>query len=413
MKQNLDAYTFSGNWSFNLKLPLLSKIHSEYWSRSKNSSLRMILLKKGYVPFVIMDEHTIEPDPTIAQDAAIEFLIQNESLIIESIYKVFTTKINPKYAEWCGDDTWIPKMESAKDIGALLLLNEISVMINSKEGCSYIRFDFEYRGDEEHGIALILNRDRYIGDSSIGDMSYECVYQDLGLDKRKIWDAMYEEQKVAQTFVHKIIEKYNKFKPWQLEMTGDYFNGLLRKNETNKIIEEIKDNNWDINLRFYEDGQNIIDKAAYTNNTELLEFLLQNEGDLSQSIRNCIGHSKINAEAIKLLVKHGASVDIIYGHFNLTLLGNEIKKCATAYRRTVDSKDDNNEKYTKSMAEYTLAKTNMEFYISQGANPKSVTADGMGYLEMLTDSWYEGYLEKYNILAKMKEVIQEITNKLK
>ena len=59
--KKIDKYQFDGDWEFNLKLPLFSKISSEYWFRYKRDNNFQNLLNDGYVPLTIWGERTYSP----------------------------------------------------------------------------------------------------------------------------------------------------------------------------------------------------------------------------------------------------------------------------------------------------------------------------------------------------------------
>jgi hypothetical protein len=296
MKENKDTYHFGGDWRFNLRLPEFSKIHSEYWFGNGRGNKLLDILENGYVPFGIIDERTYDPEPTEPQSNAIHYLIENESSLVESIFKMFKDHINKQYVEWCGEDEWIPELNTYQDLGNLLRIYGIMILPENKDQVSYIQLDFEYRGDEEHGIAVIIHKDRLIGFSGIGDMGYECIYKDLGLDEKKVYEEMFEKRHFGENMVHKPLEKYGKFKPWQLNSTSDYFGKLLRERNNEKIINEIESNQWDINLRFPMLNKNLVDIAAFSNNVEILKYLIERGGDFSNSILQCINYGSFHAD---------------------------------------------------------------------------------------------------------------------
>lgn len=286
MKKNIEKYQFNGDWEFNLKLPVLSKIYSDGWAKVRGSNELLAILEKGFVPFQIFDERTYEPDPTESQSNSINYLTENETLIGESIFEIFKNQINKKYVEWCGEDEWIPELNSYKDLGKLVRINNICILTESKNNLSYVGVNFEYVGDHEHGIAVILHKEDLIGFTGMGEMDYECIYKDLGLDEKRF----HEEMLDGENIVHKPLEKFGKFKPWQLNSTEDYFGKLLRERKNQQLIDEIETNKWDINLRFPLLNKNLVDIAAYSNNIEILDYLIKTGGDYSNSILQCINY---------------------------------------------------------------------------------------------------------------------------
>jgi len=277
---------------------------------------------------------------------------------------------------------------------------------------SYLRIDFEYKGDEEHGIAIILHKDRLIGFSGIGDMGYECIYKDLGLDKKKVFEEMLERRHIGENIVHKPLDKYGKFKPWQLNATSDYLSKLLREKNNKKIIEEIESKRLDINMRFPRLDKNLVDKAAYSNNVEILEYLIERGGDFSNSILQCINNGYFHPESIKLLVDKGASIDATYGYWGQTPLYSQIRN----FTQVVVNKEEHRKKrreksYERAVEELKMTKERILFYLELGANPNKLDKEGKTYKDVVQSSWAEHIIEKHQILEQVEELIYQGTQK--
>ncbi|PHN00567.1 DUF6985 domain-containing protein [Flavilitoribacter nigricans] len=404
MKENKETYQFDGDWEFNLRLPEFSKIHSDYWFRNRRRNELLQILENGYVPFQIFDERTYEPEPTEPQKNSIHYLIENENSLVESIFRIFKDQINKQYVEWCGEDDWIPELNTYEDLGKLARINSIQVLSKNKSHISYMRIDFEYKGDEEHGIAIILHKDQLIGFSGIGDMGYECIYKDLGLDEKKVFEEMLENRHIGENIVHKPLQKYGKFKPWQLNSTSDYFGKLLRERKNEKIIEEIESNQWDINLRFPGLNKNLVDKAAYSNNVEILDYLIVKGGDFSNSILQCINYGFYHPESIKFLVQKGASIDSC-GYWGKTPLCYALENFIRATVRKEDYRDRDEKRYEQALKEYETNKEKIIFYLELGANPNNLDEEKKTYKDIANRSWAEHIIKKYKIHEQIEELI--------
>ena len=404
MKKNKDAYQFNGDWEFNLRLPKFSQIYSEYWFRNRRRSELFDILKNGYVPFQIYGERTYDPDPTVPQNNSINYLIEHESYLVESIFKIFKNQINKQYVEWCGEDDWIPELKTYKDLGKLARINSIQILPDNKNQFSYFRIDLEYKGDEEHGIAIIIHKDQLIGFSGIGDMGYECIYKDLGLDENKVFEEMLEKRHIGENVIHKPLEKYEKFKPWQLNATSDYFGKLLRERKNEKLIDEIESNQWDINLRFPGLDKNLVDKAAYSNNVQILQYLIERGGDFSNSILQCINHGFYHPESIKFLVEKGASIDT-HGYWGKTPLCNTLESFVRTTVRKEQYKNKDEKRFEKAKEEYETLKNKILFYLELGANPNNLDKEGKTYKDVVNKSWAEHIIQEHKIHEQVEELI--------
>lgn len=386
----MSNFEFIGDWSFNAQLDTLSQIDSDYWHFNEKRKEHTELLAKGLVPLTIVDKRDYNPEPLPEQILAINFLLSSETNLLDAITKCFIEKINPFYVEACGENDWIPLSLSKSNLGELLRITSIMVTKESKNGIAYTIFEFEYRGDEEHGIAVVINETRLVGFGGIGDLGFDDINKDLGNVGPIDYDKLVEESKFGSDMVHKPLKQYGKFKPWQLDSTEDYFSKLLRNKENNKLIEEIKSNNWDINLRFPSLNKNLVDLAAYSNNIEAIEYLISKGADFSKSILECTDYY-IKKEAIKCLVSHGANVDEL-NYWDVTPLHNEILNYAGALS---NKKEEEIEAY----------KDKLQFYVSVGSNPMSCDKENNDYKSVLRKRWSENYLIENDIFRKVEELI--------
>lgn len=404
MMEQLDQYQFNGEWRFKLKLPEFSQLHSNYWFGSERQAEHRATLLNGYVPFHIHDERSYDPKPTPAQEATIAYLIANEKKVVFNCFYYCKNEINPFYAESCGDDEWIPSLKYMKNLGQLIGIYTIRILTEEKNGQAYFQIDCDYLGDEEHGLTIIFHQERLIGYSGIGDMTYECVYKDLGVQQDEIFKVMLANRDFGVNKIHRVLEPFGKFKPWQLEATKDYIGKLLRDKANKQLIEEIESNNWVINYQFPPLNKNLADLAANANNVEILGYLIDKGTDFSQSMIQCTNYY-IKKEAIECLVKHGANVDeFIYQGVNA--FHNELMNFANARRDQINysGKDEKRlEKATESLAKH---KANLEFFLSMGANPNCCDQQGNDYKQVLRKRYKEDYLIKNGILEQIEQVIQ-------
>jgi len=386
----MSNFEFIGDWSFNAPLNTLSKIDSDYWHFNVKHTEHTELLAKGLVPLTIVDKRDYNPEPLTEQIQAVDFIFSNEAKLTNAITEHFIKNINPFYVEACGENNWVPAKLNASNLGELLRITSIRVTAESKSDTAYSIFEFEYKGDEEHGIAVVLDKIRLVGFDGIGDLGFDIINKDLENDEPIDYDKLVEESKFGSDMVHKPLEKYGKFKPWQFDSTEDYFNKLLIAKENDKLKEEIDSNNWNINLRFPSLNKNLVDLAAYSNNIEAIEYLISKGADFSKSILECTDHY-IKKDAIKCLVSHGANVDEL-NYWDVTPLHNEILNYVGALR---NKKEEEIEAY----------KDKLQFYVSVGSNPMSCDKENNDYKSVLRKRWNEKYLIENDIFRKVEELI--------
>jgi hypothetical protein len=400
----LDAYRFSGDWSFDLLLPQMAKLHYGIGGKYHERMITFFTnLEQGYMPVTIQDERNYEPDPTQAQEATIQYIIVKEQEVVEALFKAFQEVINPYYVEACGEDYWIPEMRQASDLKKLIGFSSIIILAEYKEGMAYYEVRCEYKGDEEHGLSVVMYKDQLIGYSGMGDMSYQCIADDLGMDKGKAWEDILAQQEEGKHMVHVPLSKYGKFKPWQQEATEEYFRTLLRKQENEKLIEILKESNWDVNYRFVELDKNLVDLAAYANNVEMTQYLIDKGGDFSRSMRECTDFY-IKKEVIALLVQNGANVDIL-NNWGVTPLHNELHHYARAVQNKSKHEGIDPKRFEQELEKENEHRERVLFYLKMGANPYFCDKEGHNYEEVLLKRWNATFLQESGLLEKVEALV--------
>jgi len=398
-------FEFNGDWHIDLKLEKLADLHSSEWFTSEKNIVHKTKLENGFIPIEIFDQRNYDPDPLPCQLSAIQYLIENQDLILTAVFKELKTVINPWYAEACGEDDWIPELEHNSDLGKHLGILDLKVLPNEKNGMAYYRLDAEYIGDEESGIAIILHKDNVIGHTGIRHMDYACISKDLGLDQNAIFDSHHANRDLGRNMVHQPIPKYAKLKPWQNEATYDYIRMLLSQKKNDEFIDAIEEGNWDINRRFHELGHNCVDLAANGKNPEMIAYLISKGGDYSKSILECIGLNFHN-ESIECLVKHGANIDQLT-YWDTTPLKEEIFNFIEGFGKIAWHEKYNVEMLSDTLRKQEKYKNNILFLLKMGANQNSLDKNGNNYKALLKDRFLdENILRERGIIEKLETILQ-------
>jgi len=396
-------FEFKGDWKFDLELIRLSSLHSDKWFTSHKQAEHKTKLEKGFVPFQISDQRNYEPDPTTPQLNTVEYILENQESILTCLYYEIKDKINPRYADACGEYDWIPQLKDNRDLGLHLGIYNIQVLLDEKNDLCYYSVDAQYVGDQEHGIAIIFHETEIIGYSGIGDMSYECIYEDLNLDTQAVFKKHMSDQNFGRNMVHSAIPKYGKLKPWQEDATEEYLRQLLYQKKNLEFIDAVEKSNWDINRRFKSLGNNCVDLAAYGNNVEMIEYLIERGGDISKSILQCNDYY-IKKDAIRCLVKHGANIDQ-KGYWEVTALKNEIFNYIGQLSRVERYKRDKSDRLAEANKRLEDYKDKLLFYLEMGADPNSLDKEGNDFRTLLRKRWHENYLKDNRIFEKIEELI--------
>ncbi|MEO1263894.1 MAG: hypothetical protein AAFZ15_34125, partial [Bacteroidota bacterium] len=319
----MESFKFNGDWEYELNLREFQKSNSK-WNKNPNSKIseRPIKLK-------ILDLKNFDPDPLPEQFESIYYIINHEKLVLDSLCRVFKT-INKQYGDRSGDHDWYSNKMKLNDLGSIFLIKKIEIFTEHKNGKAYFQLSGEYRGDEEHGLIVVMHGDKLIGFDQIGEDCYKEVYENLGELGKKNIDFNIKHQTFGEGIIHKPLMKYGKFKPWQELAMTEYFESLFRTKNNEKIKDIVLNEKFDINHPIEDNEKSLTDLAAYFGNSEILEFLIKEGGDFSKSILRCNYKN-----TIEILVKNGISIDYMTGYGG-TRLFDSIRSYASALKRKAD-----------------------------------------------------------------------------
>jgi len=141
------SYIFNGDWFFDLELNEIATLHSDTWFMSEKQKVHKSKLNNGLVPVQILDQRNYEPDPSMAQIATINYIIENQHKILIALLNALITEIIPFYVEAIDDDEWVPTLNTINDLGELIGIYSVLILPDEKKGSCYYRLDFEYLGD--------------------------------------------------------------------------------------------------------------------------------------------------------------------------------------------------------------------------------------------------------------------------
>lgn len=401
----MDHYRFNGDWKFDLKLKKLSQLHSEEWPWYNNLKIHREKLIAGYIPFNIFPKRNYNPDPSIEQINTITYIIENEVSLKKKLFLILTKEVNFFYSKINKNTDWLPQLNSIDDLGKLVIIYEISILTESKDGYAYYQLDFNYKGDEEHGLALVLHKEKLIEYSGIGDMTYQGVYRDLGVQADNIYAIMLADRGFGADMIHQPLQKYGKFKPWQLSATEDYFRNLLITNENEVFIKELNYSKWDINFRFPFGNNNLVDIATGCNNVKMVEYLINQGADFSNSMKYCTGQI-FKKEVIKVLTKHGANIDI-YEYNDCTPLYNEITYYVKSISNQINYIKTDSEKYITAKEKERKHKERIIFYLKMGANPSACNQVGINYRSLLRKDYRLEFLKENGVIDNLRNIIRQ------
>lgn len=228
-------FVFNYDWNPNLALPSLSKINAK-WLLEESFEQEFHRNKNGLIPLKIVDLHNTELEPTQSQINAIDYLLNNEELIIQGMISAFDTIIIPRIKkEDITNDVELSEMEYPimKNFETLCDnagIKRITILVNQKENLSFYQIDYEV--EFHSALSIIFHRDKFTHFGltyKTDDYSVSNVLGEAFVDP-------YSNQHEFQ-YYELPSGSNKKLKPWQIE-SNEYLPIHLVKN--NKGMEAIK-----------------------------------------------------------------------------------------------------------------------------------------------------------------------------
>lgn len=227
----MKEFSFTGNWSPKVQVSVLSQLGNELMFRP-NHHLKWIreLYQNHQNNLIQCHIHAAKNEndvPETYQLEAINFLLNNEDLIIESIYDNLKSIVYPYYNELfdVNLETDIP-LEDSKDLKASLGLIDVEMNLAETNGLGWTTYNFEWKGEDEHGLSMLFCGAKFLKHEPAGNMWFGGLVSEK-LEKEI--DIRYNLSVPLKQYYPN--SELNSYKPWQLEKTKDYLISLLKNNK--------------------------------------------------------------------------------------------------------------------------------------------------------------------------------------
>lgn len=265
----MKSFKFKGDWVEQIELTKLSKLNSDKFFGYDGTKNQKELLSKSLITVRIDDEIDDNPDPRIEQINAINFILNNEDGILNSIFLAMKNVIYPFWKlvpDMEINDYWFPKLEGMDDLYNILGMSEISISNILKDNLAYSIFYFRFSVDMEHGLAIVMYGDEFVEHESIGDLSFEkTVEHSTGSYE----DYIAKINKRPELKIYDPHPKYGKLKPWQIT-ANEYYPFRLLHNDRNEELKIYLNNNPDALKKI---GANLLQVANYYKKIEIINYL--------------------------------------------------------------------------------------------------------------------------------------------
>lgn len=394
-------FEFKGDWFFDYPFPKLSQLQDRHWYSKPEESSRYLKSQAGLVQVEIVDRRDDDPDPMDCQLNTLQYLKENEAAVIKALYKAVKHIINPAHVGYSGDD-WLKPLDSIKALGKTIMLDQIQIQLDEKEGFSYYALMCEYIGDYEHGLVITMYKEEYIGSAGSWEVDYDGIANHRGGYTEAERAANIALSESGEGILHLPHEKYGKLKPWQIDANGGYLSRLIKDSSNNAlIIKYIEKGDLDVHIpisSYWGDG--LVGLADYFKNEILLDYFLEKGASIGKLFFRYAGDN-FDREKIEYFLSKGANIDA-FDYYGQTILFDAINKYCSAHIRTFRVKDEKKVAEMKNTME--RKKMEIEYFISKGANPKRCNKSEQDYRSILTKNW-GSYKDDYNSIDEVDKII--------
>lgn len=262
---NKSDFVFKGKWKFELSLPKLASLNKDIEFNSSD------LPHKDTVKITIYDKLDDNPDPTEEQLATITWIQNNESSLLESIYKIIKKTVYPLYKKEIGyDPIFFPSIRSVDDLPKIISQPFIDIQRAVKDGYAYFSIYFEQFTADSHGFGVNMHKSRTFDFGAYGDHDYKKVAKDIGVSLEDFFEKHLRTSRNGELKLHSPHPKYGKLKPWQQDANEYYPYRLLHTSKIDQLIEYIESENISIDgsgsssflgIAIRQDYQRFIDYA--------------------------------------------------------------------------------------------------------------------------------------------------------
>lgn len=247
------SFTFDGDWEFNIELEKMCDVLTLSGRYAEDQYIKQER-RKG-IQIKVSDSIDYEPDPNDAQLKTINYIISNQEIILDALRDHIINIIFPLHKNYVDDEEiFFPKIKSTNDLSNVLGLDEILIHNEYKDSFAYSTYVFKYfSADTEHGQSVTLHKTRYI--STGENFDFEGIEKDLG----QKWKSFIDINRMAYEFLkNKELEnqiplsKYQKLKPWQIEINENLPSKLIHKNDLDLIKKYFESHKFnDRDLKYY------------------------------------------------------------------------------------------------------------------------------------------------------------------
>jgi hypothetical protein len=394
----MPSFVFKGQWRFPVKIPSLASLRSDRFFKGLNRPKELALFEAGEVMVSFADNTSPDPDPLPEQLAAFDALLNEQDALLQGLLVAVRDEIFPVYLAGMDDEPeCFPNLSSVADLDQALGIQEIRILRLHKEGIAYVELSFEFSADEEHGLSLIMHRDRLVDFGGHGDLDQLKTRADSG-EEIKSYNEFVEEQ-------HALLQasdrgpfmphpKYGVLKPSQAEANLGWLQSAIRDDDITELSRIVDEYTIDLNYRYHAWEETLLKFAVQQRNPSVIGWLLE-AGTKPHGEISVFNHSEFDLEIAKLLVGHGENLNL-RDYWQKTPIVYRLRTMTGAAKKLYFDLESDAEKRKELQLQIKTAKQHLEWLLANGADPTACDAEGHDLLHL-----YDHHMWAEHVMAKI------------
>jgi len=341
----MNKFEFTGDWEMWVKLNWFSKVNCDLFDVSDELRNKLIKLE-------IESDLSDNPDPIDEQFNAINLFLSKEEQIYEKVFDELTKQyviMKPRHIDDYGEefiDELFPNLNSVDDLDKVILLNNISLTLLSKDNFAFITLHFNCTWDDEHGFCIVIHKDNVVQFKEGYNFDLEVLIDDSSkyIEYQKIFNPhIYARGKYFHPH-----PKYNKLKPAQIEANKYYPFELIEDRKNEEFISAIELGLYSVD---FGETNSLIAKTCVHKNKELFDYIITKKpNNTSNSIESCIYNS--NFDFLDKLLGYGVNINENHPFF-----GTPLRKLMGELL------------FAQDLGRISVLVNGIKYIISKGANP--------------------------------------------
>jgi hypothetical protein len=389
-------FQFNGDWETTLGLDALKGFQSRKgWYGSIDSDKK----SDGVVRIVISDELNDDPDPAPEQINAINYILENQEAIVKNIlqkiYEEYPALKNI-YGSTEEEDEFFPALNSPEDLKRCIGFHTLFVLLPHKDGIAYIGFEGGCTWDDEHGIGLVLHKDRVISFGAADEaFSSWKAWEDNGTleeRRRRQNELNGDRSKLPRPIKYLPHPKYGKLKPSQEDANKGYEYHLIERGYNEEFISLIESGQRTVNDDTGWISMTFLERACQFQNKTIIRYILSKN---PISIKNCIQSVATwrDEELLNMFLKKGAHIDEA-NNVGETALSRQVSLLMSCYQ------------HKSTEAQISECKQTIEWLLAKGADPFKTNSHGENAFARLSYS-----SEKEKLIDFLEKAVAKVRKK--